>query len=116
MATNGRSVLCKETLNCVYLHLLTHTVVLKKMRFLNLSGINITPINGATAAIYLHESVADDQLDPYKLYHSDITPFGMRWVRELDVPLEDIEGVVTAMDSLAQKFRRRYELSNDKNK
>jgi hypothetical protein len=84
------------------------------MRFLNLSGINITPVNGATAAIYLHESDVEDELDPYKLYHSDITPFGMRWVKELDVPVEEIGPVVEAMDSLVQKFRRRFELANKK--
>ncbi len=78
------------------------------MRFFFCSGLNITPQNGATSVLYLHDS--DKSLDPFKLYHSDITPFGKTWVRVLPVEFQDIQDVVRHMDSLLLKLKQR--LSN----
>ena len=73
------------------------------MRFCFCSGINITPFNGATAAVYLHNSTEDR--DPYYLYHSDITPLGNKWVKKISVPDQEIDPVVESMDKLVQKFK-----------
>ena len=79
------------------------------MRFFYCSGINITPQNGATSVLYLHDAKTRD-LDPLKLYHSDITPFGKTWVKEIYVEFEDIKQVVDSMDDLLLKFKKRYNL------
>lgn len=77
------------------------------MRFCFCSGINITPINAATSAVYLHEAAG--QLDPLKLYHSDITPWGKKWVKTINVEQEDIEDVVEELDKLVIKYRKTYQ-------
>jgi hypothetical protein len=74
------------------------------MRLFFCSGINITPQNGATSALFLHDSLASD-LDPLKLYHSDITPFGKKWVKRIDTNFEDIKDVVDKMDDMVLKFK-----------
>ncbi len=77
------------------------------MRFCFCSGINITPMNGATSAFYLYETNNKD-LDPFILYHSEITPLGHRWVRKLKVQVDDVEHVVTKLDKLVEKFKMIY--------
>jgi hypothetical protein len=76
------------------------------MRFCFCSGINIQPYNGATAAIFIAQ--APQKLDPFRLYHSDITPFGKTWVKRLDVKYDDVEHVVVQMDKLVEKMRRKF--------
>ena len=83
------------------------------MRFCFCSGMNIKPINGATAPLFIHTEKSPKDLDPFKVYHSDITPWGTTWVKHLEVPQEDIGGVVKDMDKLAEKFKRMY--MNNKN-
>ncbi|TPX71160.1 hypothetical protein SpCBS45565_g01280 [Spizellomyces sp. 'palustris'] len=83
--------------------------VLYLMRFLFISGCNITPRNGATSAFHLACEVANPTaLDPTKLYHADISPLGRRYVRELTLPAEDpktVRSVRREMDELWRKFR-----------
>lgn len=79
------------------------------MRFLFISGCNITPYNGATSAVHLATEVSNPaSLDTTKLYHSEISPLGRRSVRLLDLQREDaqaIKAVRKEMDVLWKKFR-----------
>jgi hypothetical protein len=79
------------------------------MRLFYCSGINITPQNGATSALFLHDSLTSD-LDPLKLYHSDITPFGKTWVKLIHVKFEEINDVVDIMDDMLLKFKEKYKM------
>ncbi|KAJ3154979.1 hypothetical protein HDU86_004498 [Geranomyces michiganensis] len=57
------------------------------MRFLAISGCNISPRNGATAPLYLAAEVSDPAaLDANMLYHSEISPLGSRSVRRIALP------------------------------
>lgn len=81
------------------------------MRLFFCSGINITPQNGATSALFLHDSFGAE-LDPLKLYHSDITPLGKTWVKLIDVDFEEIHEVVDKMDDLVLKFKAQYKIDS----
>ncbi|KAJ3186737.1 hypothetical protein HDU85_007557 [Gaertneriomyces sp. JEL0708] len=85
--------------------------VLYIMRFLFVSGCNISAENGATSALHLTCEVENpDSLDNKKIFHSDITPLARQFVRLLDVDCGDparIRGVRERMDVLYNKFSQR---------
>ncbi|KAJ3216216.1 hypothetical protein HDU67_009790 [Dinochytrium kinnereticum] len=53
------------------------------VRLLFVSGINVSPTNAATSTSYLVFNPSPQSLDQTKVYHSDITPFGKKWVKLL---------------------------------
>ncbi|KAJ3295050.1 hypothetical protein HK104_003056 [Borealophlyctis nickersoniae] len=81
--------------------------VLYIMRFMCLSGINISGKNGATAPIHLALTSGPEGLDPTKIYHSEINPLGKKWVVELssDRDAEMAKRVRRELDQLYRKFK-----------
>ncbi|KAI9096973.1 hypothetical protein DFS34DRAFT_622073 [Phlyctochytrium arcticum] len=84
--------------------------VLYIMRFLSISGCNVSPRNGTTSTMYLTCEVTDPStLDSKMLYHSDITPLGKPFVRKLPVESmarqDALREVRRSMDDLYSKHR-----------
>jgi hypothetical protein len=81
-----------------------------------LSGVNITPQNAATSSVHLLSAPDASQLDNKSLYHSDITPLGVRWVKELRLappPEQDMPGKVReTLDSLWKEAKLRIKQSH----
>ncbi|KAJ3171000.1 hypothetical protein HDU88_008034 [Geranomyces variabilis] len=87
-------------------------VVLYLMRFLAISGCNISPRNGATAPLYLAAEVSDPAaLDADVLYHSEISQFGSRSVRRIALPDQQnpkaYVRIYQEVDNLYRAFRHK---------
>ncbi|KAI8852043.1 hypothetical protein BC829DRAFT_91649 [Chytridium lagenaria] len=76
------------------------------LRFLFISGINITPQTAATSTAYLVTNESAGSLDPDKVYHSDVTPFGKRFVRYLGMGAKASDSVAwEVVEALEQIWR-----------
>ncbi|KAJ3306726.1 hypothetical protein HDV03_004357 [Kappamyces sp. JEL0829] len=82
------------------------------MRLFGSSGTNVTGENGATSAMWLVSRPDPESVDPHLVYHSDITRWGSRFVKELDIDhsVADIQlgrQLVGKMDALLEDMLQR---------
>lgn len=80
------------------------------MRLFGCSGINISGENGATSALWIAAQADPSLIDPKILYHSEISLFGTKSVRE--IPIEytkkdrlEANHLLNEIELLRRKFK-----------
>ncbi|KAI8908374.1 hypothetical protein EDD86DRAFT_191421 [Gorgonomyces haynaldii] len=78
------------------------------MRLFGCSGININGYNAATSIVDLIQS--QEELDPSKVYHSEINIFGQKWTVPLTIQVKDEElikakQIMDKMDLMIQQHK-----------
>ena len=82
------------------------------MRLFGCSGINITGENGATSALWVATQPDSSVIDPKILYHSEMSLFGMKSVKEIPIEFSlDDESEATRLLVEIEILRRSFKSS-----